>query len=356
MYWMVGCPPGGSAGTSFCRGTEISINLRAMAFPRWMFFLADVVTNGRAAQPGSTVDPGQCRKHTAVRYWLHMRPDSYTSGVIRRISPFSPMTAPSAQAARRGILVRSVILLRRRLFCHRRRPNVRSQSVANAPKPAGAALHHPRKLAARKSDRAPQRRQTEGDEHLVMPHALAALDEPEIADDAIRPAAHAGELRTLEMTAHTRQHTCSMHRTSIPSILTAAESTSPRRKAVKALRCCRARRCDAPDPLEPARGSTPPGDRSAARSMARAARSIQESGYGFPPRPDLRPGACDSRAGLFPVASRHPFGHLRGMTNKNITRTILQAANLQLPLKADAENLQSAGLGRARFGLRSVCL
>src|SRR6185369_4170044 len=35
MYWIVGCPPGGSAGTSFCRGTEISINLRAMAFPRW---------------------------------------------------------------------------------------------------------------------------------------------------------------------------------------------------------------------------------------------------------------------------------------------------------------------------------
>ena len=35
-----------------------------------------------------------------------------------------------------------------------------------------------------------------------------------------------------------------MHRTSIPSILTAAESTSPRYEAVKALRCCRARRCD----------------------------------------------------------------------------------------------------------------
>src|SRR5512138_1226556 len=37
MYWIVGCPPGGSAGTSFCRGTEISISLRAMAFPRWVF-------------------------------------------------------------------------------------------------------------------------------------------------------------------------------------------------------------------------------------------------------------------------------------------------------------------------------
>src|SRR6185436_19944424 len=42
MYWIVGCPPGGSAGTSFCRGTEISINLRAMAFPRWMFLVGDV--------------------------------------------------------------------------------------------------------------------------------------------------------------------------------------------------------------------------------------------------------------------------------------------------------------------------
>jgi hypothetical protein len=32
---MVGCPPGGSAGTSFCSGTDMSISLRAMAFPRW---------------------------------------------------------------------------------------------------------------------------------------------------------------------------------------------------------------------------------------------------------------------------------------------------------------------------------
>src|SRR5665213_424952 len=39
MYWMVGCPPGGSAGTSFCRGTEMSINLRAMAFPHYLFFV-----------------------------------------------------------------------------------------------------------------------------------------------------------------------------------------------------------------------------------------------------------------------------------------------------------------------------
>src|SRR5437588_9392169 len=37
MYWMVGWPPGGSAGTSFCRGTEMSINLRAMAFSSLCF-------------------------------------------------------------------------------------------------------------------------------------------------------------------------------------------------------------------------------------------------------------------------------------------------------------------------------
>src|SRR3954467_13532330 len=35
MYWMVGCPPGGSAGTSFCSGTEMSISRRAMRSPRF---------------------------------------------------------------------------------------------------------------------------------------------------------------------------------------------------------------------------------------------------------------------------------------------------------------------------------
>jgi len=76
-------------------------------------------------------------------------------------------------------------------------------------------------------DPAAERARTEGDEHLMVPHPLAALDQPEVADDAIRPAAHAGELRTLKMIAHTRQHARSMHRTSIQSILTTAESTSP---------------------------------------------------------------------------------------------------------------------------------
>jgi hypothetical protein len=67
----------------------------------------------------------------------------------------------------------------------------------------------------------------------VVPHPLAALDQPEIADNAVRPAAHAGELRTLKMIAHTRQHARSMHPASIPSILTATESTSPRAKPSK---------------------------------------------------------------------------------------------------------------------------
>src|SRR5271169_4959102 len=31
MYWMVGWLPGGSAGTSFCSGTEMSISFRAIA-------------------------------------------------------------------------------------------------------------------------------------------------------------------------------------------------------------------------------------------------------------------------------------------------------------------------------------
>jgi hypothetical protein len=36
MYWIVGWLPGGSAGTSFCKGTEMSISRRAMAVPLQM--------------------------------------------------------------------------------------------------------------------------------------------------------------------------------------------------------------------------------------------------------------------------------------------------------------------------------
>src|SRR3954454_2985834 len=44
IYWMAGWPPGGSAGTSFCSGTEMSISLRAMASP--------------SCSPGERSDPG----------------------------------------------------------------------------------------------------------------------------------------------------------------------------------------------------------------------------------------------------------------------------------------------------------
>src|ERR1700742_4650522 len=37
--------PGGSAGTSFCSGTEMSISFRAMAFPRF-FEICDTVGSG----------------------------------------------------------------------------------------------------------------------------------------------------------------------------------------------------------------------------------------------------------------------------------------------------------------------
>jgi hypothetical protein len=79
----------------------------------------------------------------------------------------------------------------------------------------------------------------------MVPHSLAALHQPEITDNAVRPAAHAGELRTLKMIAHTRQHRCSMHRAPIQSILTTAESTSPTREASE--RCVVAALADAMD-------------------------------------------------------------------------------------------------------------
>src|SRR5439155_1629869 len=112
----------------------------------------------------------------------------------------------------------------------------------------GRTLLCPDHVSANVPHAPPGSLETESEQHLVVPHPLAALDQPEIADDAVRPAAHAGELRTLKMTAHTRHHACCMHRASILSILTATESTAPTCEAVKALRCCRARRCDAPDP------------------------------------------------------------------------------------------------------------
>src|SRR5258706_9176926 len=39
MYWIVGCPPGGSAGTSFCSGTEISISRLAIGVSSQVLFV-----------------------------------------------------------------------------------------------------------------------------------------------------------------------------------------------------------------------------------------------------------------------------------------------------------------------------
>jgi hypothetical protein len=54
---------------------------------------------------------------------------------------------------------------------------------------------------------------------LVVPQALAALDEAEIADDAVIAATHASESCSPELIAHTREHPRSMHCLLIPSNL-----------------------------------------------------------------------------------------------------------------------------------------
>src|SRR5580704_10428443 len=53
MYWMVGCPPGGSAGTSFCSGTEISISRLAMGISSKISVVAAILS----ARPA----PCRCR-------------------------------------------------------------------------------------------------------------------------------------------------------------------------------------------------------------------------------------------------------------------------------------------------------
>jgi hypothetical protein len=110
--------------------------------------------------------------------------------------------------------------------------------------PAGVLLRHEH-ISGDADHLSPRGLQAEGDQHLMVPHPLAALDQPEIADNAVRPAAHAGELRSLKLMAHTRQHPCRMHRAPISSILTAAESTS--RSAKPSKRCVVAALADAMD-------------------------------------------------------------------------------------------------------------
>ena len=55
----------------------------------------------------------------------------------------------------------------------------------------------------------------------MVSQALAALDEAEIADDAVIAATHASESCSPELIAHTRQHPRSMHSLLIPSNLDA---------------------------------------------------------------------------------------------------------------------------------------
>jgi hypothetical protein len=65
------------------------------------------------------------------------------------------------------------------------------------------------------------------DNDLMMAQALAALDEAEIADEAVIAATHAGEPRSPELIAHARKHSHSMHSRLIPSNLDVAESSRP---------------------------------------------------------------------------------------------------------------------------------
>ena len=59
-----------------------------------------------------------------------------------------------------------------------------------------------------------RRANAEGDQHLMVPQPLAALDEAEVPYQAVAAAAHAGEPAILPS-----QHRASMHCATIPSIL-----------------------------------------------------------------------------------------------------------------------------------------
>ena len=61
----------------------------------------------------------------------------------------------------------------------------------------------------------------------MVPQPLAALDQAEIADDAVIAATHASEPCPPEMIAYARQHPRSMHSPPIPSNLDVTESSTP---------------------------------------------------------------------------------------------------------------------------------
>jgi hypothetical protein len=58
------------------------------------------------------------------------------------------------------------------------------------------------------------------DDHLVMFQALAALDRPEVPNNAVMAIAHSSYMAAFETL-----HTPRMHQTAIPSILDPPEST-----------------------------------------------------------------------------------------------------------------------------------
>jgi hypothetical protein len=76
---------------------------------------------------------------------------------------------------------------------------------------SGCAIEAFKRAAAHPLQR---RLKTEGDQHLMMPQALAAFHGPQVPYQAIAAAAHAREPAILES-----EHPASMHCRAIPSIL-----------------------------------------------------------------------------------------------------------------------------------------
>jgi hypothetical protein len=189
----------------------------------------------------------------------------------------------------------------------------------------------------------------------MVPHPLAALDQPEVADDAIRPAAHAGELRTLKMIAHTQQHARSMHPASIPSILTTAEST--RRRAKPSKRCVVAALADAMYLRGPNRHAIQHGTSfvQACARRIRLRKTFQYLDTDF-----LRDRTIDLAHAIpepddFPLLLDIHWSPPRNDQkehNKNGNASWKVANSLE----AEAENLQATRFGPARFRLRRSCL
>src|SRR5262249_39371990 len=99
MYWMVGWLPGGSAGTSFCSGTEMSISFRAMASPSGGCLLLAVCGRVEASplefrpEAPRRESPGRGRKSIS-RLW--------TRGAIERA--LGDQVRECKRRTRRGVL------------------------------------------------------------------------------------------------------------------------------------------------------------------------------------------------------------------------------------------------------------